>query len=218
MKRLIIIILALVICIPTVQARKKSAKSGTIKDNVYTDSEHGFMFTLPENWVPKLQKQKKDLRLILNQKDFEIPPELMPYPTLTEVPELKVLIIEQPYPAQAFVDSIVKYEYSSDAKKEVFKDILALEEKVIFDGLTPDKKMKKKIDEKWGYQWEGSAHFTKKLGMGDEIPRTHAVGIYAVKNGDKTLVFLLTCENTFFNKIFKEITTMVDSTKWPDKK
>ena len=63
MKRFLIILLALLVCIPSVYARKKSKKSGVIEDNIYTDAEYDFTIKILENWEAKLQKPKKMIRL-----------------------------------------------------------------------------------------------------------------------------------------------------------
>ncbi|UCD17738.1 MAG: hypothetical protein JSV44_02215 [Candidatus Zixiibacteriota bacterium] len=216
MKRFLIVCLALLACFGTVSARKKSPKSGKIENNVYTDSKYNFQLTLLENWEAKLQKPKKKLRLVLTQNDHEIPGELMQFPSMAKVPGLDIYIVKVPFTPAAFVDSLVSNSYKSKIKKEVLKDLIALEETVVFDGLTTEKKRGVKIDNKQAFQWEGVSHYTKKLGMGETIPRTYAVALTAIKNGDNMMVFVLECERTFFHKIIKEVTAMIESLKWPE--
>ena len=214
MKRLLIIFLALIVCMPGLYARKKKDKSGKIKDLVYTDASYGFQLTLLENWTAKLQKPKSDFRIILSQKDHEIPPALMPYPHKAMVPELKVYITEIKLGPLAFIDSLVSMKFKSDAKKAILSDILFLEEGVIYDGLFPDVRKGIKIDEKPAGKWEGHADYTVKQGITETTSRSYGTGFVTVKNGDKMLIFQLSCERRFFPKIFKEVITMAESLKW----
>ena len=78
------------------------------------------------------------------------------------------------------------------------KDLLALEENVSFDGLKTTQKDLIKIDEKETCQWQGTVNYTKKLGMGDTIPRVYSVGIVAIKKGDLMMTCLMECENMYF--------------------
>ena len=60
MKRLLLVLLALVVCIPSVQARRKTAKAGVIKDGVYEDAVYNFKIDLPKEWI--LRSRKKTIR------------------------------------------------------------------------------------------------------------------------------------------------------------
>jgi len=111
MKRLLIVFLALLICVPSVLARKKSKKSGVIENNVYTDAKYNFQVTILENWEAKLQKPKKMHRLELTQKNHEIPPELMQFPSMAMVPVLNFHIGEVDMPPAVYVDSLVSKSY-----------------------------------------------------------------------------------------------------------
>lgn len=216
MKRFLIILLALLVCIPSVYARKKSKKSGVIEDNIYTDAEYDFTIKILENWEAKLQKPKKMIRLALTQQDHEIPPELMQFPSMAMVPTLNIHIGEVDMPPAVYVDSLVSNTYSSDVKKDVMKDLLALEENVSFDGLKTTQKDRIEIDEKEACQWQGSVNYTKKLGMGDTIPRVYSVGIVALKKGDLMLTCLIETESMFFTDIFKEVLEMVHTIEWSE--
>jgi len=216
MKRLLIIFLALLICTPAAFARKKSKKSGVIKDNVYTDAKYGFKITLLDNWKPELQKPKKMLRLELTQDDHEIPPELMQFPSMAFVPTLIFHVGEVDMPPGVFVDSLVSLTYSSDVKNDALKDLTSLEEKITYDGLKTTQKNIIKIDGKEACQWQGTVNYTKTLGMDDTIPRIYSVGIVTIKNGNLMLTCMLECENMFFTDIFTETLKMVKSVEWPD--
>jgi len=218
MKRLLIVSLVILICLPSAFARKKRAKSGEIKNNVYTDATYNFKLTILENWEAELQKPKKQCRLVLQQKDHKIPGELMAYPGLAKVPTLEIHIIEESLNPGALVDSIASNSYKSKNKKEILKNILQLEENLYFDGLTRENKKSLEIDGKKAARWDGGSHFTKKISMDETIPRTYGVGMVAINNGELTIVCLLDCEKTFYNELIKEVVTIAESLKWPELK
>jgi len=214
MKRLIIIMLAIMICMPSAFARKKKEKSGKIKDNIYTDSKYEFKMTLLENWSAKLQKPDADFRIIMSQNEHEIPPALMPYPHKAMVPEVKIYITESEFGPLVFIDSLVSNTYKSDAKKDILSEIVFIEEGVDYDGLFPDVRKGMKINEKQGGRWEGHADYTVKQGLTETTKRSYGTGILTVKKDDMMLVFQLSCERRFFPKVFKEVVTMVESLEW----
>ena len=214
MKRLIIFSLAILICLPTAFARRKKKKSGVIENNVYTDAKYDFKLTLLENWDRELQKPDSDFRIVLNQKEHEIPPDLMQFPQLAEVPELKVFSCKQTMDPKVFIDSLVSPTYSTDTKKELFKDLVALKEKVEFTGFKTTQRMSIKIDDKKAAKWEGTTNYINDLGMGETIPRTYAFGIVCVQNGEEMLIFTLSTEQMFFQEVLKEAMTMIESLKW----
>ena len=218
MKRLLVFGLVVLVCLPSAFARKKRPQSGDIDKNVYTDAKYGFKLTLLENWEAELQKPDKQLRLVLQQKDHEIPGELMAYPGLAKVPTLEIYVVEESLHPGALVDSIASNSYKSDNKKEMLKTLLQLEENLYFDGLTRENKASLEIDGKKAVRWDGGSHFTKKLGMDETIPRTYGVGMVAINNGTYTFFCLLDCEKTFYNDLIKEVMTIVESLKWPKQK
>ena len=214
MRRLLIVLLAILICVPTAFARKKSKKSGDIENNVYTDAAYDFQITILENWKPELQKPDKELRLVLTQQQPEIPPELMQFPGMARVPALNIHIDEVEFTPAVYVDSLISSAYSSKVKKEVLRDLQPLEENLSFEGLKTVAKDFIEIDGQEAIQWQGTVHYLKKLGMGETIPRAYSVGIIAVKKDNLMLTCLLSCESMFFPKIFKEVLEMAHSVKW----
>ncbi|PKK85071.1 MAG: hypothetical protein CVT49_00590 [candidate division Zixibacteria bacterium HGW-Zixibacteria-1] len=216
MKRLLIILLAILICVPSVFARKKSKKSGDLENNVYTDAAYDFQITCLGNWKPELQKPDKELRLVLTQQQYEIPPELMQYPAMARIPILNIHVDEVEFTPAVYVDSLIRNSYSSKVKKEVLKDLQPLEENLSLEGLKTVAKDFIKVDDYEASQWQGTVHYLKKLGMGETIPRTYSVGIVAIKKDNLMMTCLLSCESVFFPKIFKEVLEMVKTIKWQD--
>jgi hypothetical protein len=218
MRRSLIVVLAFLMFLPSAYARKKRPKAGEIVDSVYTDAKYDFQFTITGKWEARPMDPNDDYRLELTQKDYKIPPDLMQYPTLAKVPDLNVYIGKVEMSPPAFVDSVLSDSYKSDIKKDIMKPTQIVEEGVEFNGLRQTAKKIIKIDDKEAVQWEGVAEYTKKLGMGETIPRSYAVGVVGIKNGDYLLIFMLSCERTFFPEVFGEVLTMANSVKWPEKK
>jgi hypothetical protein len=215
MRKLLIFGLIFLICLPSIYARRKRPTSGTVDNNVYTDDKYDFKLTILDNWDPEVQKPDDRVRLVLVQKDHKIPPELMPYPQLAEVPRVEIYVSEVPFSPPAFVDSIMRDTYKSDVKSEIMHRLYALEENVTFDGLKKSRQEPIEIDGKDAIRWEGTAHFTVRQGTHDFTRRSYAVGLFAVKNGDLMMTFTLTCEGMFFPEILEEVKKMVHSLKWP---
>jgi len=214
-KRLLMIGLALLVCFSVADARKKKEKSGEIDKGAFVDSQYGYQFSVLENWDAELQKKGSDFRVVLTQKDYKIPPELMPTPQLARVPTIDVYICSMPFGALEFIDSLASESYSSGDKKDIMREILALDENVIYDGLKMSRRTPLKIGDLDAAQWEGTANFVVKQGTFETSKRSYAVGFVVVKNGDSMLSFTITCEGTFFPEILKEATTMIQSLKWP---
>jgi len=217
-KRLLIIFLAVLICMPAAFGRRKSKKSGDIEKNVYTDNTYEFTMTLQENWKVDLQKPNDLRRMELVQKDYEIPPELMQFPHMAQTPTLEIYVSEEgdKMTPTVFVDSLTSLTFTSKVKKEIMKNIISLEEKVTFDGFTQTQKNILEIDEKQAMQWVGSAKYTKDLGMGETIPRSYGVAFITIKNGPYIVTFALKCEEMFLADVFKEMKQMAESVKWPE--
>lgn len=214
LKRLLIIGLALLICAPVAEARKKKEKSGELNKGVFSDTEYGYKFNVLDNWKAELMKKDSEFRVVLTQKNHKIPPELMPYPKLARVPTIDVYICEMPFGALEFIDSLASSSYSSKEKKAIMRDIRALEENVIFDGLKTSRRATVKIGDMEAAQWEGTANFTVKQGTFETSKRSFTAGFVVVKNGDYMLSFTITSEGVFFPEIMKEAMTMMESLQW----
>ena len=215
MKRFLMVGLALLMCVSIADARKKRERSGEIDKGVYTDTDYGFQFNVLDNWDGELQKKDSDFRVVLTQKDHKIPPALMPTPQLARVPTIDVYICEPGFgSALEFIDSLTSWTYSSGDKKKILREILTLEENVVYDGLKPSRRTSLEVDGLEAGQWEGTAEFTVKQGTFETSKRSYAVGLVEVKNGKYMLSFTITCEGTFFPTILKEATDMIKSLKW----
>jgi len=211
---MLLVLMAILIASPAVFSRPKPKRSGEVDKGVYTDQTYGFSFKILDNWSYDIQKPDNNMRLELKQVDYKIPPELMPYPGMAQVPDLEVYVHENDMTAGEFIDSLESQTYSSGDKKSILKAIYALEEKVFFDNLARDGKTDVMAGDLKVIKWQGRMNFTKRLGMGDEIPRTYGLAMYAVKHDKYMLNFTLVTEVGFLNEIVKQVDEMVASIKW----
>lgn len=212
--KLILFFMAVLIAIPAVQARPKPKRAGDIDKGVYTDKTYGFSFKVLDNWQDDIQKPDSDIRIYLKQKDNKIPPELMPYPTMAQVPEMEALIFEVDMTAGEYIDSLTSQTYSSDAKKEILKAVFTLEEKVFFEKLQRSEKTSIEAGDREIVKWRGKMNFTKRLGMGDEIPRSYGLTLWTAEKDGKMLVFTLVCEVGFQKELVEEAEQMITTLKW----
>jgi hypothetical protein len=213
-KNLLIVFMALMVATPSILARPKPKRAGEIDNGVYKDKEFDFSFKILDNWKAELQKPGSDMRLDLQQENYKIPPELMPYPGMAQVPNLELYIYKIDMTPGQFIDSLESSTYSSDEKKHILNAVYALEEKVFFTGLERDGKTTFNAGNLEVVKWQGRMNFRKKLGMDDTIPRVYGLAIYAVKHKDEMLTFTLVCEVSFLNDLAKEVEDMVKTLQW----
>lgn len=49
----------------------KELKTGTVENNLFTDTKYNYQFTIPENWKAKTEKEPSPLRATLQKTKFE---------------------------------------------------------------------------------------------------------------------------------------------------
>ncbi|MCK4462358.1 MAG: hypothetical protein KAW46_11180, partial [candidate division Zixibacteria bacterium] len=138
MKRLLVILLALLVMIPAVSARRKKAKAGKVTDNVFVDVKYGFQIDLPDDWKYKVGYDKSHFRLFLIQKNYEVPPDYQDAPDYTQVPRIVIWVDTTTLGAAAFIDSLVSQTYRSDQKKDILKEFELLNESSVGSRYVPE--------------------------------------------------------------------------------
>ncbi len=225
MKRLLLLLLAIVVCIPSVEARRKSPKAGTVENGVYEDAVYNFQITLPEGWDITVKKKDDPARFVLIKKNYQIPPDYIDAEDYTEVPRLTVYMAESPMSAIAFRDSLVSKTYDSDQKNDIRKYFEILNEQSLGEGTTREPVITKSrptsyIDSLPAALWTGECRYFKNITISVSSQSTKRVvggyggGIIVVKNGDRLLLFHLMCEDMYFDQNWKEIMPVVQSLKW----
>lgn len=226
MKRLLIVVLMLLVCVPSGFARRKKVKAGKIQDNVYTDSDYGFQMPLIEGWKTKVGDQKSHFRLYLVQKNYDVPSEYQDAPDYTQVPKVVVWVDTTTLGAAAFIDSLVSTTFKSKQKKEIFKEFELLNEASAGSGTYRDPLVRKgrktiKVDGAKGVRWSGRATYMKEValsasatGGGKRIRSAYGGTVVALKQGDVVVVFHMMCEWNYYAGIHATMMNMVLALKW----
>ena len=216
MKRLIAIGLALLIAAPTVFAGRKQPKAGTIKDNVYTDAEYGFSMKIHDDWKANVGKKDDHARLVLTQKNPDIPPQYMDAEDYTKTPRLVVFVVKSDMNAPTFVDSLVDEDYSSDLKSDVLEEFEFLHESDII----PRGKSRIDLSGAQGVVWQGRAKYTKEVAKevggtsGEWVNSSYGGAIWAVDRDGYLYMFHMMCEWDFYDLVKEEVQTMIASFKF----
>jgi hypothetical protein len=218
MKRLIILGIALLVAVPTVDARRKVAKAGTIENNLFTDADNGIELTIHENWKAKLGKDKDRIRLLLTKRTYDIPSDYIDAPDYTQVPMLTVYLDTTTLGAYAFIDSLMSESFRSKQKDEIARDFPILNERDI----VPKKRSRFEVDGEAGLVWSAQAKYMKEIqssmgsSSGTRVRRSYGGAIAAVKKGDKIILFHVMTEYEFFDPIMAEVMEIIQSLKFAD--
>lgn len=227
MKRLLVLAILVLIAAPGPFARKKKAKTGTVKDGVFTDAKHNFSLSLPEGWRYKTQKSKSNYRLILTQRQFEIPSYYIDAPDYTYVPKIVIWTDTTSHSPFDFVDSLLSETHSSEQKKDIFKEFEILypastSESTIRDKVAPRRRKVTTIAGQKGIIWKGKVIYRKEVALsssssgGKRIIGAWGGAIVAVKKDDLIVMFHVMCEWENFENIVNEAMAMITTLKWAE--
>ncbi len=224
MRKLLLVCLIALLAVPTVFAARKKDKAGKVTDYVYTDKKYNFSLSLNDEWKYKIQKNKKDFRLVLTQIKYGIPSAYASAEDYTKIPRMVVFVVESKLSPKAFIDSLLSSSYKSKAKKTVLKEceILNLNSS---SGFTAEKLISRKskalkVDGKKGYFWTGQVQYTNEVSISasskgaKRVKSSYGGAITVIKNGDKLILFHVISEWDYFNSIFSETMKIIKSLKW----
>ena len=213
MKKLLILGMALILLAPTIEARKKQKKAGTITDKVYHDDKYGIDLTLHENWKVKVGKEKDNVRLRLTQRKYEIPSDYIDAPDYTKVPSVTMYIDTTSFGVHVFIDSLISEVYKSNQKKAILKEFDFLNERDV----VPKRRSRLEIAGESALIWKGEAKYTKEVSesatssMGKFVKRSYGGAIVAVKMGENILLFHVMTEWEYFEPVMQEVLPMITS-------
>ena len=227
LKRIIIILLAIFICLPSVYAKKKKPKSGKIRDGIFTDSKYKFQLTIPDKWSAKTQKDKSNYRLILLQKNYEIPSIYMDVPDYTLIPRISVYVCESPMSPFQFLDSLISDSYSSDLKKDIYKEFEILNYRSVGDGTKREKTTSRprgtlNFNDIKGIYWHGLSKYTKTITTtsssagGKRVSGKYMGGIGIIRMDGKLLLFHVMCESEYFKPVWEQTETFIKSLQFKE--
>ena len=222
LKRLTILLLALAICVPNAGARKKKPKSGKIQDKVFTDAKYGFQLTLPDGWTARLKKNVDSYRLVLIQKNYQVPPDYAEAPDYTMVPRLTVFVTETHVSPFECLDSLLSDSYSSKEKKEIMKEFEIINKQSVGDGerenVITRKRKSYRVGENKGVLWQGKSKYIKMVEIagsdagGMRVYGAYQGGIVIMPIGKTHLVlFHVICEDQYFPTVWAEVETIIST-------
>jgi len=194
-------------------AGKKKAKAGEISENVYTDDKYGFQMNLHENWKAKVGDEKDKTRLVLTQRNYDIPPKYLNAPDYTKVPRLVVYVTKSDLSAPVFIDSLTNRDYKSDLKNEVLKEIEFLNE----PDIVPKGKSRMELSGSKGSVWQGQSKYMKEVqasassSRGERVYGNYGGAVYAFDHGGYLVLIGLMAEWEFYETVLGEVDSMVKS-------
>ncbi len=217
MKRFLVMVLALVICVTAAEARRKKDVAGAIQDGVYQDNRFGFKMTVRANWQPRVKKDEENHRLILTQKNAEAPPHFQSAPDYTYIPRLVIWADTSSLSPAAMLDSLQSPSFKSKQKKDIMSEFEFLQQSEI---IPKDRKLPT-IAGKTGLVWEGETKYRKEVqasqasSAGVLVYGGYSGYIVGVRSDKGVLVMMqLMCERDFHERIYAEAVEMINTLEW----
>ena len=222
MRRLLLLFLMLALCAPNIAAKRKKDKSGSIKSQVFTDKKYDFQLTIDEGWKPKVMDNNNSFRLIMVQKNYEIPPDYLDNEDYTQVPRLVVWADTSSAGAFAALDSLFSDSFNSDQKSDMLKEFEILHNSPDRESLIPKGRKTLEIAGEKGIRWVGYSRYMKEVALsasssaGKRVRGAYGGTIVAVKKGDLLIMFHMMCEWQYYPQVDAQVMAMVQSLSWGD--
>ena len=219
MKRAIILCLTLLLMVPTLYAGRKKAKAGDIEGDVYKDNVYGFQMKIDDNWKAKVNDEKDKLRVVLTQKNYDIPPKYKDAPDYTKIPRLVIYVTKAPMAATVFIDSLTSTTYKSDVKSDVLSQIEFLNE----PDIVPKGKSRMEVGGEKGIFWQGQSKYMKEVqasassSRGERVYGNYGGAVYAFDHDGHLIVIGLMAEWEFYETVLAQVDAMVKSIKFVGK-
>jgi hypothetical protein len=215
MKKLLLLVLALLLMVPTVDARRKGKKAGEITGNVFRDNVYGYELTVHDNWKAKIGKEGENVRLLLTARNYGIPQDYLDAKDYTKIPELVVFVDTTSLSAHAFIDSLTSPDFKSGQKSNILKDFAILNE----PELIPMQRTRMEIGGESALLWKAQAKYKKEVQesanslSGKIVNRSYGAAIAAVKLDNYIVMFHVMSEWEFFEAVLREALPMIESLK-----
>jgi len=215
MKKLLYFGLALLLLVPSADARRKGKKAGELTGNVFRDNEYGYEITVHENWKAKVGKAGDQVRLFLAQRNYGIPTDYMDAKDYTKIPELIIFVDTSSMAAHVFIDSLISPDFKSGQKSDVFKEFAILNE----PDLVPMQRSRLEIAGQSALIWKVQAKYKKDIQTsstsmsGKTVRRSYGGAIAAVRVDNFIVLFQVMSEWEYFEAVLKEAQPMIQSLK-----
>lgn len=227
MRKIVIVITMGILLVASVDARRPKDRAGKVDDGVYVDKKYKFQLTLPDDWKSKVGDNEDKFRLTVSQTTFEIPPHYSDSKDYTKIPRTVVYVDTTSMNVTEFVDSLLSESYSSDQKKEVYKEFEILNKYSGGSGLTREdlvQRTRKPMDlaGERGFLWAGKVKYRNEISEtatdagGKRVYGGYFGSIIAVKKGNMIILMHTICEENYSDNIMAEAMKMANSLKWTE--
>ena len=122
MKSLVLLTLLVAFAFSTTQAGRVKNLSGVVENNVFTDKKYNYSLTLNDGWKYTLQKNEENFRILLTQRNYDIPPSYINATDYTQIPRVVLWTDTTSLSVYAFLDSLVSETWRSAQKKELLME------------------------------------------------------------------------------------------------
>ncbi|HEX2896878.1 MAG TPA: hypothetical protein VHP63_02380 [candidate division Zixibacteria bacterium] len=221
MRRITISILVLLFSISSVLAGRQKDMSGTVENDVYKDKKYNFTLGFSEAWKYTLQKNEDNFRLLLTQRNYDIPPSYINAPDYTQIPRIVLWTDTTSLDAFAFLDSLVSEAWRSEQKKEMLKEFEILSSIPASgtrrEAAIPRGRKPVDIGGEQGILWQAKSKYVKEIELsagaqaGTRINGAYGGAIVAVKHEGRVLVFHFMSEWDFFDAVLNEVLKIIGS-------
>ncbi|MBN2227799.1 MAG: hypothetical protein JW763_10605 [candidate division Zixibacteria bacterium] len=217
MKKLIIVCVMVALICNVALARKKD-KAGSVDDNVFTDSQYGYLLKVSDDWKYSIKKESDNTRLILTQKNYEIPTHFLHAPNYTTVPKVTVVVDTTSLPLKLFVDSLLLDEVNSKQRK----DILA-EFPLLYGDFQLKKRAQMSIGEVEGIRITGQQQYTIQVqrqgsesNLGDVVTDFYGGSVFFAKLDDEHIImFHFICEWRYYESLDPVFENLLKGLQFP---
>jgi hypothetical protein len=215
MRRHLSRVLILVFVLSLVSLPVQAKKAGIIEDNVYTDNDYGFSFTVPNGWSDNIKKSKYALRVSLEQTSA-VPPRHFQGDKrdYMQIPDIKVIVDTTSLSPEEFIDMLLNSEFKSKQKKALLKYLKLISKpheiqkrsKVTFAGQPSTV-----LEARQAYSMEVSSRGSDRA---DVVNDYKTGSIFCTVRDGKVYIFHLICEYQTGGPIMKLFSEMISGIKF----
>ena len=222
-KHLMIAILVVVMAVPSLAGKVKTAKH---KDNVLTDLRYGYTLDVPKNWKVKTFKEKSEkpemLRALLLQKNYQINQQAKDLDADFTRPEIQIYVYSDTVSIDNFVEQLKSDVETHSSKHKLINQMNLIlsgeyvgKQKIELGGVPAIQVFFKR---QWKRIMQGEPYDPRYRERGGRIVRdVHDVHeIYILSHNDCLYVIQAIAENEFYFSVKNEFAKIISSIKLED--
>jgi len=215
----VVVACVLVALICNVALARKKDKAGSVKDNVFTDLKYGYSLDISDEWKYSIKKNKDNTRLILTQKNYEIPTHFLHAPNYTTVPKVTIIVDTTSLPIKLFVDSLLLENVKSKQRKSILAEF-----PLLYGDFQLKKRAQMSIGEVEGVRITGQQQYTIQVqrqgsqsNLGDVVTDFYGGSVFFAKVDDEHIIlFHFICEWRYYESLDPVFEKLLEGLKFPD--